>query len=88
MERKIVSIEQINALIAAEMEKHEECVGVKLLSIYAHEPDAEGCNWDASTWSGDRTDVSSCRNCVLEAVRALRAQYNIPDPTQAPPDFA
>ena len=42
MPRQIVSIEQINALIASEMEKHEECRDVKIASAYVHEPDADG----------------------------------------------
>jgi hypothetical protein len=87
MERKILSIEQINALIAAEMEKHEECAGKKVYSVYAHKPDAEGCNWDINTGSGAPEDPGICRDRVLEAARSLRAQYNVPDPTQAPTDF-
>ncbi|KRB84810.1 hypothetical protein [Noviherbaspirillum sp. Root189] len=88
MTRQIVSIEQINALIAAEMEKHEECRDVKIASAYVHEPDADGCNWDLNSWSDDRDDVRVCRDRILDAVRGLRAKYNAPDPVQAPPDFA
>lgn len=88
MAHQVVSIEQINALITAEMDKHEECRGVKIASAYVHEPDENGCNWDLNAWSGDRDDVRACRDCILDAVRGLRSKYNAPDPMQAPPDFS
>jgi hypothetical protein len=87
MPRETVPIEQINALIQAEMQKSTECAGVQAYSAYWHEPDADGCNWDINTRQGDSKDVDSCRDSIQESVRALRAQYNIPEPTQAPPEF-
>lgn len=78
MSRELRSIEEINGMIRAEMRKHEACANVSLGSVYWHEPDETGCNWDASMARGDPDEVRPCRDCIIEAIRNLRAQYNIP----------
>jgi hypothetical protein len=73
------SIEEINHMIREEMRKHEDCARVSLRSIYWHEPDATGCNWDANMWESDVEAALACRNCIVDAISQLRAQYNIPE---------
>ncbi|HJV82039.1 MULTISPECIES: hypothetical protein [Oxalobacteraceae] len=80
MSRSILSIEEINHLIRAEMRKHEQCAKVSLKTIYWHEPDSTGCNWDANMWEGDVADALACKEQIIEAVKDLRARYNIPKP--------
>lgn len=80
MSRVTLSIEEINHMIREEMRKHEECANVSLSSIYWHEPDETGCNWDANMWLGSEADTIACRRCILAAVRELRSRYNIPQP--------
>jgi hypothetical protein len=80
MSRITLSIEELNQMIRAEMRKHEECTGVSLKSIYWHEPDAAGCNWDANMGEGDVAAALACKRGILDAVRDLRSRYNIPEP--------
>ncbi|HJV85958.1 MAG TPA: hypothetical protein VJ698_10820 [Noviherbaspirillum sp.] len=80
MSRIVMSIEEINHLIREEMRKHEKCARVSLKTIYWHEPDASGCNWDANMFEGDATDPLECRKQIIDTVRDLRARYNIPNP--------
>jgi hypothetical protein len=80
MKRKIIAKTDIEQRIANELAKHQECDDVQVLNVYWHIPDETGCNWDADTWRGDSDDVRACKNCILEAVRELRARYNIFDP--------
>lgn len=80
MSRITLSIEELNQIIRAEMRKHEECATVSLKSIYWHEPDATGCNWDANMWEGDVSDALDCKEHIIAAVKDLRSRYNIPVP--------
>ncbi len=80
MSRIVMSIEEINHLIREEMRKREQCGKVSLKTIYWHEPDATGCNWDASMFEGEPADALECRKQIIDAVRDLRARYNIPNP--------
>jgi hypothetical protein len=80
MSREIRSIEEINHMIREEMRKHEECARVSLRSVYWHEPDSTGCNWDANMWEGDVDSALSCRGRIKDAVSDLRARFNIPYP--------
>jgi len=80
MSRVILSVEEINHMIREEMRKHDACAKVSLSSIYWHEPDETGCNWDADMWKGNETDALACKRSVLGAIRELRSRYNIPNP--------
>jgi hypothetical protein len=80
MSRITLSIEEINHMIREEMRKHEECGKVSLKSIYWHEPDITGCNWDVNMWEGDVSDALACKDKIIAAVKDLRARYNIPAP--------
>lgn len=77
MSRITLSIDEINTMIRAEMRKHEECGKVSLNSVYWHEPDATGCNWDVDMGDGDVNDALACRAKIIEAVRDFRSRYTI-----------
>lgn len=77
MSRVTLSVEEMNHLIREEMRKHEECARVSLKSVYWHEPDATGCNWDANMGEGDVADALACKGSILDAIKELRARYNI-----------
>ncbi len=80
MSRITLSIEEINQMLRAEMRKHEDCAKVSLKSIYWHEPDTTGCNWDVNMWEGDVAEALACKDRILAAVKDLRSRYNIPQP--------
>lgn len=77
MSRITLSIEEMNAMIRAEMRKHEECGRVSLRSVYLQEPDSTGCNWDVDMWEGEVADTTVCRERIIDAVRDFRARYNV-----------
>ncbi|HEY0845948.1 MAG TPA: hypothetical protein VGE12_11315 [Noviherbaspirillum sp.] len=81
MSRITLSIEEMNTMIRAEMRKHEECGRVSLRSVYWHEPDVTGCNWDVDMGeAADMAEVNACRERIIDAVRDFRAHYNIVRP--------
>lgn len=79
MSRITLSVEEMNHMIREEMRKYEECAKVSLRSVYWHEPDLTGCNWDVNMWEGDVADaeVLDCKERILPAIKDFRARYNI-----------
>lgn len=77
MSRVTLSIEEMNHLIREEMRKHEACANVSLRSVYWHEPDVTGCNWDVDMWEGDVSNALACKERIIGAIRDLRSHYNV-----------
>lgn len=80
MSRITLSVEEMNQMIRAEMRKHEECAKVSLQSVYWHEPDVTGCNWDVDMGDSDVADAQACKNGIIAAVKDFRARFNIVAP--------
>jgi hypothetical protein len=80
MSRVTLSIEELNQMVRAEMRKHEGCANVSLKSVYWHEPDMTGCNWDVNMWEGDVEDALACKECIIDAIKEMRARYNLLSP--------
>ncbi len=78
MSREIRSIEELNHMLREEMRKHEDCHQVSLRTVYWHEPDTTGCNWDVNMWDGDVDAALACKGRIRDAVADLRTRYNIP----------
>lgn len=79
MSRVTLSIEEMNQMIRAEMRKHDACGNVSLQSVYLHEPDVTGCNWDVNMWEGDVEETTACKQSILSAIKDLRERYNVTD---------
>lgn len=77
MKKQVVSAEDLTRLITQEMEKHKACEGTLRAEVFWHE-EHEGCNWDVDILGGSNREAEACDDCIDDAVRALRANYNLP----------
>lgn len=79
MPRNIVSREELKSLIQQRISNGEEldgdCREVIVNSVYWHEPDETGSNWDVHSLR----NAAGCENVVMAIVAEFKGQYNVED---------
>lgn len=73
--RQTKTLNDLRAMIEAEVRKYPDFAEVTPSSPYIHEPDESGCNWDLEHWSGPAELVVVCREAITPAVWQMRAAY-------------
>jgi hypothetical protein len=68
--------DELHAMVLAEVRKFPDYDEVKPLSVYPHEPDEAGCNWDIGQWQGPKDLVSSAHRAVMPALTRIRLSYS------------
>lgn len=81
MMKKQKTAEELHGLILELVRRNPDFNGVEPHKPYWHEPDANNCNWDLSSWSGSELLVSEAADSIRDEVRALRNKYDIAEPT-------
>ncbi|MBW7998052.1 MAG: hypothetical protein FVQ81_16085 [Candidatus Glassbacteria bacterium] len=79
MKRELISKEDLQVLLTAEIRKHEGCEECGPLGIVPlQQPDATGCNWTNSDYI-PATEVSQAtiQQVVAAVVAAAQSKYNI-----------
>ncbi len=73
MDRELKSNDELRQIVQDRIDRRTEVDGDHVIvSIYWHEPDENGCNWDHS-FHGD----SCWTDAVLAIVAELRSKYNL-----------
>jgi hypothetical protein len=79
MPRQIVSTVELRALIQERIsnsfELDGDCRGVIVNSVYWHEPDETGTNWDVHSFR----NVTGCEGVVRAIVAEFKKKYNVHD---------
>ncbi len=72
--------EELHELILGLVRQNPDFNEIEPHKPYWHEPDADGCNWDLTSWSGSGLLVSEAAHSIQDEMRALRMKYDISEP--------
>ena len=77
MAQAVISRHELEALIRDALAQCQSCIGADLTRLYAHEPDALGCNWIMEAESA--THHPGCLEELAPRIHHLRMHYKLPD---------
>lgn len=81
MVRDLVDAETLRTIIQDKIERSDQmdgdCQGVVVNSVYWHEPDESGSNWDIHSLSGE--GARECVGVVNAIVAPIKQRYNLVD---------
>ena len=77
MTKKLIAASELEKLIQDEISTSKvldgDCQDCKVNSVYWHEPDDSGSNWDLHSFSGS----SACTEFILSIVAKFKPIYNL-----------
>jgi hypothetical protein len=82
VDRQMVTLAELNEMLTASIQQHDECKGSKIAVQYRlQDPDETGCNWgdDVVATVGPRTTIEELRPHIARVVTDARSQFNIKD---------
>jgi hypothetical protein len=79
MDRKLVTREELLAILNEELKKREGMENYSFTSVGYElvEPDAEGCNWSTPVLRGSGVPLEPCIPIARRVVEEARKKYNL-----------
>ena len=81
MNKQIVSVDELIAILNEELSKFDECEGCRYTNSVTRlrETDPNGCNWSSVTLQCSGVSSKPCKPISLEIIYKAKQKYNLSD---------